>query len=272
MRRKKESKVESRTREKEFLSQSFLPYSLKGATLLIEVLVVVIVVISSIIVYNIANSFLEEGRSVQRYNLAREIMTSIDAVIRELATEAPGAMRTIRVEAIEGGELVVSGKSDAIIYSLLLPREIIQSGLRFQEGNLLIISGPYVNAYESDVDSDGTTDFVLENSAVLFAVKKLGSPGSHVSINTTSIITRMRNKQINVNVNTPLSLIAINDLMNSTFGTGHTEFTRSTTFAQSNSIRVVMNTTSANISYIAEFSLSGSSDFVELEIKQINRY
>lgn len=244
----------------------------KGLSLVMEVLIVVIVIVSSIIVYNVANSILEEGRSVQRYNLAREILTGIDTVIREISSEAPGSMRVIRVEAIEGAEFVVSGKSDTIRYSLLLPREIFKAGLRFQEGNLLIISGPSVNSYESDIDGDGTTDLVLENRAVLFAIKKLGSPGSPATINTTNMITQMRMKTVNVNVTSPISLIALNDQQNTTYGSGWTEFTRNESYILSNSIRVVVNATAANVTYIAEFTLAGANDFVELEVKQITRY
>lgn len=237
-----------------------------------EAVIVVIVVISGTIVVNIANSFMEEGRSKERFDLARDVLTSADSVIRELSTEAPGAIRVLKVEGIEGGELVVSGKSNTIKYTLLLPRQVFQEGLRFQEGNLLIVSGPNVEAYEADIDGDGNTDLVLENRAVLFAVKKLGSPGSHVAINTTNVIVQMREKRTAVNVTTPLSLIAINELANTTAGTGWTEFTRNESFLQSNSIRVVMNNTDARISYIAEFSLNGASDFVELEVKQITSY
>lgn len=129
-----------------------------------------------------------------------------------------------------------------------------------------------MESYESDIDGDGSNDLVLENRAVLFAMRKNGTPGSPVAINTTNLIVQMRTKTIPLNVTAPVSLIAINDLHNSTYGTGWTEFTRNESFLPSNSIRVVLNSTAANISYIAEFTLSGASDFIELQVKSINKY
>ncbi|MBI4018098.1 MAG: hypothetical protein HY368_00645 [Candidatus Aenigmarchaeota archaeon] len=244
-------------------------FSLKGLTITLEVIIAVIIVTSAVIVLSAANSVLEEGKSAQRFNLARQLLTTADAVVREMSSEAPGSMRVLKLDSIEGGELVVSGKSDTIKYQLLLPRQIFQEGMRFKEGNLLILSGPHVEAYEADIDGDGSDDLVLENRAVLFAMRKNGTPGSPVAINTTKLIVQMREKRLPMNVTNPISLIAVNDLHNSTYGTGWTEFTRNESFLPSNSIRVVMNTTEANISYIAEFTLTGAGDFVEMQVKNI---
>ena len=243
----------------------------KGLSLVIEAIIVLIIITSGVIIVNIANSMIEEGKSRERFDLAREGLTSIDSVIRELGTEAPGAMRVVRVEGIEGSQFVVSGKTDTIRYTLLLPKLIFQEGYTYQEGNLLILSGPNVHSYEQDVDGDGSNDLVMENNAVLFAMKKLGTPGSHATINTTNLIVQMREKRTAVNV-TPISLIAINDQHNSTYGTGWIEFARNESYLTTNSIRVVMNNTAAGISYIAEFSLAGANDFVEMQVKQITRY
>ena len=106
---------------------------------------------------------------------------------------------------------------------------------------------------------------VLENDAVLFAVKKLGNATSWATVNTTNIIPLIRNKRSNVNV-TPISGIFIGDIANTSYGNGYSELTRAGT-VQESSIHVLVN--SSSFRYDALFTLRSAQDFVELEVKNI---
>ena len=236
------------------------------SSLLSATIAVSIVIASSLIVLNAISPTLEEGKMLQSFNNAKQVMGTIDTTMNELIFEATGSKRSIDL-TIDQGELIVSGKEDSIKLRLK-DMELIEPGTRVEEGRIVISSGPAINAYEADVDNDGNTDLVLENDAVLFAVKKYGSPSSPEFINTSGMISLMRNKDLGVDI-VPKSGIFIDEKTNSSYGYGYTELTQEGRDLPSSGIRLLMNS-EANITYEALFTLGAGNDFVELEIKHIS--
>lgn len=237
------------------------------ADMVSSAVVVIIIVASSILVLNAINPIVDESRDFQKFNEARETLNKIDTAISDLLFEAPGARRSIDID-VKDGRLSVSGGDDSI--KLRIDNvDIFSSGLRTEEGNILITSGPSMRAYESDIDSDGNTDLVMENGLVLFAIRKIGSPSSYATVNTTTMITMLKNKRLNVNVSHPLSGIFINDLATTAYGTGYSELTKLGEGLESSSIHVFVNATAANVTYDATFSLSTSMDFIDLQVSHV---
>lgn len=238
---------------------------MKGA-IIESVIAVAIIVTSSIIVINMITPAIEESKTYQYVNKAKETMSFLDSVIRELAVEAPGARRTINLVS-DFGTFAVTGKDDSLKFTIEGGPAILDPGTSVKEGNLLVTSGPTMSAYESDVNSDGVTDLVLENDAVLLAIRKIGSPTNITSINTTSIFTMIRNKKQNVNI-TPITYIYMDDNLNNAVGDGFTELTVLGSNLLSGGIRVYVNS-SGTKEYDAIFTLSSAQDFIELEIRNI---
>lgn len=234
---------------------------LKG-TLVSSVVAIAIIVTSSVIVINMITPLLEEGKTYQNLDKAKEMMTVIDSVVRELSQESVGAKRSVDVIS-DFGTFHVAGKEDKLQFKLK-SMKLLEPGV-ISEGNLLISTGPTMKAYEQDIDSDGTTDLILENDAVLFAVKKLGTSSSWVSINVTGVITQINNKQVNVNITKPNAYIFI-DESDVSVGNGYSEFTKSGSYLTSAGIKLLINSTSR---YEAVFILGAGNDFVELEVKYI---
>lgn len=232
-----------------------------------SVVVVTIIVASSILVLNVVNPVIEEGRDFQKFNEVKKTMHEIDAAISDVLFEAPGARRILDVN-IKDAKLVVSDGDDKLKIRIDNV-DIFSSGVRTQEGNIEISSGPAMKAYEKDIDDDGNTDLVLENGLVIFAIKKLGSPSNHVTVNTTSFVTLMRNKRLNLNVSTPKSGIFINDKETTSYGIGYTELTKLGETSDSSSIHVYINATAANVTYDATFTLATSLDFVTLQVSHV---
>ena len=229
------------------------------------VIVVAIVISSTILVINTINPFIQESKNFQSFNEAKATLEKVNTAINDVFLEAPGSRRTLDLN-IREGDIIVSGEEDKI--KIILPGNLFEPGISTQQGNVFVTSGgTTMKAYESDINSDGATDLVLENDAVIFAVKKIGNASSFVSINTTNIIPLIRNKRSNVNI-TPISGIFIGDALNTSYGNGFTELTRSGSTLQSSSIRVTVNSTSGTM-YEALFTLRSAQDFVELEIKNI---
>lgn len=233
----------------------------RGFSLVSEVIVAAIVVTSSVIIINIATPILDEGKEYQRLAVAKDVLSTIDIVVYELAGEASGAKRVINVGPLSD-PLIFSGKEDRISIKLPLNVEVVQPGTKVQEGNLVIFSG---NTMRTE---DNGTDLILENDVLLFSVKKLGTPSSHVWLNTTQLITMIRNKALDINVS-PQSQIMIDEKLNSSFGAGFTELTQTGGGLSSAGIRLVMNQTNASIKYEALFTLGGSDDFLEMEVKNV---
>ncbi|MEM7819682.1 MAG: hypothetical protein QXD48_02530 [Candidatus Aenigmatarchaeota archaeon] len=227
-------------------------------------IVVGIIVISTILVLNIINPILEEARMAQVYTESLNTMKFIDSQIRSIIFEAPGTRRTLDLNLREGSFTVVGGEDEIKI--TLEDVKFFSPG-KTKEGNIVVKSGAWMDASEIDIDNDGTMDLVLENNAVLFAVKKLGSQSNHVFINTTNFITMIRNKRADVNI-TPLTAIYIDDQLNTSYGYGYTELTRIGKNIPSSGIRLWLNS-SGNITYETLFTLDTISDFVTLEIRHI---
>ena len=234
--------------------------------LISEILMLVVVVSSTIIVINSAGPILEESKTSQAVNDARQILKTVNRVIDQLGFESAGAKRAISIDLREG-RFIFSGKDDRIKIRLD-NTGLLKPSTKVEDEEIIFQGGGALDIYEADILEDGQEDFVLENSAVLFAIKKLGNYTDPAFINTTEIITQIRNKIYDVNT-TPRSGIFINDIEKSSYGYGYTEISLPIN-QQTGSIVMHMNST-ANITYDAIFTLAASSDFLEVEVKHIKR-
>ena len=226
------------------------------------ILAVVIILGSTILVLNTVNPFVEESKGFQSFNEARQTLETIDAVINQLLVEGPGSRRSLDV-SVRDGRMIVSSQESKI--KIRLDDINALSGFS-SSGNIQVTGGTPMKAYESDID--GVPSLVLENSAIVFAVKKLGSSTNMVSVNTTNFITLMRNKALNLNV-TPKSGIFINDKDASSYGTGYTALTQQGENLASGGIFVFVNSTGGNVSYEATFTLGSGNDFLETQVKNV---
>lgn len=229
---------------------------------------VIIVVGSTVLVLNTVNPFVEESKDYQTLNEAQRTLQLIDSVVSQLFVEAPGARRAVDLN-IRDGKLIIAGDEDKIKIRLE-KLNLFRPGLTQQSGKILITSGgTQMKAYESDIDGDGNTDYVLENGVMLFAVRKIGSKTSHASINTSTMIVMMLNKNLSLNVSYPRSGIFIDDKETSSYGNGYTEITQAGENLVSSSIYTFVNATAANITYGATFSMRAGQDFVELAVAHV---
>ncbi len=226
------------------------------------VVAIAIVVTSTAMVMSTISDVVKQGEDAGKFNRAKQLMSDVDMVVRELMYESTGAQRIVKLDA-KDGQFIVSEKEDKIKYQLEPDIRIYQPGTRFKEGNLVITSGPFLEAYEADINSDNITDLVVENDAMLFAIKKTGNSTNYAELNTSGMITLMRNKKLGIDI-VPKSGILIDGT--SDYGNGYTELIRTGDALLSSGIRVVMNST---YGYEAIFTAGAGSDFVELEVRHI---
>lgn len=221
--------------------------------LLSAALTAMIVVTASFIVLDAANFIMEKNKSSMLYGNAKHVMGIIDAEIKELFFEADGARRSINME-VEGKFMMDNGRIKYKIYDFSKG-----SGTRSEEDGMLIVSGPVMSAYEKDINNDGETDLVLENDNVLFSIRKING-----TIDTSNMITLIRNRETNTDI-VPRSTIRIDDMADSSHGSGYSELTYKGYDITDSSIRVHVES-DAGIDYTALFTLGAGNDFVSMEV------
>ena len=234
--------------------------------LMVYVITVLIILASAIFVVSRVNVFMEKSKKLTSIDEAKQMLTSLDAVIKELVFEAPGAKRSFEA-AMREGTLTVSGKKDEIQYRIASKYAIMEPGTRAKEGPLLITSGPCVSASEKDIDNDGDTDLVIENDIMAFAVAKIGSPSSPAPINTSKLVTYIENKDLGVTINVTDSTIVISNISSTSYGTGYTELVETGTCIDEAAIKVFVNST--KLHYEVLFTLGRGMDFVDMRVKNV---
>ncbi|GEM_PF-5291804 len=226
---------------------------------------IAIVIGSSMIVLSTLAPFVEEGKSTQAFEEAKNTLSQVDQAMQQLLVESTGARRQIDLN-IREGKLIVSGDEERIKIRLE-GFTVLQPGATVQEGNIQIQGGGAVEATEEDADGNGTADFVLRNKALTFAIAKIGNSTNWATINTSTMITQIYNNRTSTNI-VPGSGISINDWGNTSAGTGYTALSNLGRNIEAGSILVFVNST-ANVTYEALFTLAAGTDFITLEVKKI---
>ena len=235
--------------------------SCRGISPLLSTIAVIgIILISSVIITSVITPVMKQGGDSQKYNEAKQKMSSLDTLVNELYYEAPGATRVVKMN-VDEGKFMISGDENKLKY--VLDARLFEPVTRFKEGNLIISSGPFVKAYEGDPDGNGIMDLVLENDDVLFAVRKYGNLTNYTYIDTSSLVSLVRNKKLNVDIR-PRTAIYVNETNN--IGNGYTMLTAQGSELTSAGIRLFMN---ATIDYEAIFTLNAGADFVQLSIRPL---
>jgi type II secretory pathway pseudopilin PulG len=237
----------------------------KGMTMISYVIIIIVVVIATILFLTVINPMIEQGKEMQAYNEAVQILNTINKEVREVMFEPPGTKRVLNLD-IREGSLDVSGKENKI--KLKLENVKYLSPGKAQEGNIVVRAGAWMDATETDIDGDNNTELVLQNDAVIFATKKLGSPSSHVAVNTTNFIKLIRNIRSDVNITNPRTAIYINDDPATSTGTGYIELTREGVNIPSSGIKLWLNSTAGNV-YEVVFTVGAETDYIEMSIRII---
>jgi hypothetical protein len=250
-------------------SQKNYSPSLRGMSPLISsVILVAVVLTSTFIVISQLMPSMKSMRDSGAIDSGKQALNSFDKTIQELLYEAPGSKRTL-VFKTDGGNFRVSGNEDLLRFSVSMDYKNAEPGSITKEGRMIITYGPPIKAYESDIDSDGQADLVIENDALLFAVRKLNNRTNQGFINLTNstkpFITAMKNKRLGINI-TPVLGIYINDIDSTSYGQGYTELVEGGNYLEEGAIRLYLNS-SAGLVYEAFFRLLPGADFIQAEVK-----
>ncbi len=240
---------------------SWVVIFMKG--MMTAVIGIAVVVAATIIIVGVTEPVIEKSQATQRYIDAKQLMHTLNDLIKELSLEADGSKRVI-TEVVEG-DIIVEGSANRL--RMKIPSDVkFLDSTSIKDGDLTIVSGPYIRAYESDIDKDGSTDLVMENDALLFAVKKIGNSSNFTQIDTSSIVSLMKNKRSGVSA-VPVTRITINERRSTSSGNGFTELLDKGDFLNTGSIKVTVNSTDAL--YESIFTLEADRDFIEFKVVKV---
>jgi len=237
----------------------------KGITPLISTIFVILLTIVAIaIVLSVGLPAIERGKEAAVLNEAMQNMKAIGSMIKDVASEGVGSLRSLQIK-VTGGEYKVNAKANSIDFTYTTKSGIVQPGSFIKEGDIILSAGANAKASEYDLDNDGSADLVLENEIFKIGILKNGTRAAQVAMNTSSLIRRISFKETNANVTPSDSSIILDDYSESSYGTGYSEFVKSGERLAKAEAVVHMNTSYAV--YDILYTLQSGADFVIVKIQ-----
>lgn len=237
------------------------------STLVSYVMIAAISVIAISVVLSIGLPAIDRAKEAALISEAKNIMQNIDTNARQVLFEGSGAQRVFSISST-GGDYFAEKSTDSIRFKLNSISGVIDPGTRRMEGNLLITAGTDVKASEYDANSDGASELVLENSRILFAVKKLGNSSNYVAVNNSQIVKLIQLKENSLNITPADSSTIIDNSLLSVNGTGYTQLTQTGDLLREASIKAYIQSGSG-ANYEIWYTLRSNADFVLEEVRNV---
>lgn len=228
------------------------------------VLVALLVVVTSIIVVNQINKSRDDSADYLKIEETKNTLQELDSIITDLSFEAPGSKRKVSLDLPEG-RYYISGDKDTLEVKTETQTQVIESGVKFKQGSVTIQSGPSMDATETDYDTDGENEYIIENDYVAFAVKKIGSSDQSEPLNMSNVIEYIENKELQVSI-TPETKLMIDHSEQSYYGTGYTKIVDN-----GPTKGILIHIDSSYAEYDAIFTLGSFDDYLTVEVKNIQR-
>jgi len=233
---------------------------LKGVSPLIGTVIVVLITVGAVsLVLTIGKPVIERSREYGIISEALQNMQTFDTLIREVASEGVGALRTVQLK-VSGGEYKINQQTNSIDFTFAALYPPYSPGTVIKEGNLLISSEANAKAYETE------NELILENEVLKISIQKVGNETNHQPINTSANIRSITFKNNNATIYPEDSSVIINDLPSSSYGTGYSKLVKiGDNLPQAEAIVYVNSTL---ISYEILYSLPSGADFIIVKIQK----
>ncbi len=221
------------------------------------VLFIAIVNIAVIIVTQTGMPAIEKMQDAAAIDQAKDTLTTLDKVIREVAAEGKSSTRVVPIQ-LKKGTLTVDNESDKIYYMIETEAEVISPRTKVNIGNLYFASNANV------IVKDNGTHFIMENEHEKIAFHKLGNTTSFVSINASTVMDYMYLKDTGTYLPASLSVIVDNDPLQEA-GNGYTRAETIGTGLMRG--RIIAHVNQSVSDYDIYFTLEGGADFMQVEVR-----
>jgi hypothetical protein len=237
---------------------------LKGISPLISFALTIAIIVTSVTtVWLASRPVLAKSEDAAIIAESKNVMKVIDDAIKDVLYERKGSSRLVSI-TITGGSYRVNPTDDSFDFELETSDLFVEGTAQQKTGNLYVAGAREVTA--SQGIAGGVDSLILENGHTLLAIRKVNAT---TAINTTHLITRLRQKDLDKNVTPLASNFTINSLTNSANGTGFTEFVDNGTKMGRGQIRARINSDSG-INYTLTFTLPSNADYFIVEVSNVS--
>lgn len=210
------------------------------------------------IVLNIGNTVIDNTKSYSQLNDNKIMINQIDSIIKVVSDEGLGSLREINTVFPE--QIEIMNKSRFVQSRVRIFSDLFEYGSRTLKGNINFIGGYDANCYESDINNDGSTDYVMENSFIKVGLQKVNG-----AIDTKNNIISITNKVQNDTIFPVNSSIFIDDNASTSVGTGYSEIDLGL-----KPICIAHFYVSSGTTYDIYYKLYSFADFIVVEVKNIS--
>ncbi|MBI5872042.1 LamG domain-containing protein, partial [archaeon] len=145
---------------------------MKGFSLITFVIVTALSVTGIALTLTFLLPEIDRAKASGVINDALQQLDIVDSIVREVATEGTGSQRTYNLR-VRDGTYQVKNDTGSFEFEYTTQYSPLDQGVTAKRGNVLLsttVTG--AKAYESDEDSDGFSELVLENEALKATLKK----------------------------------------------------------------------------------------------------
>jgi len=241
------------------LKRNLKRVNMGSAPIISIVFIILITIVSITLVLYVAIPAINRAKEAAVLNEAMQNMRVLDNLIREVASEGVGSLRSMQLK-VSGGTYTVNKDANAVDFDFDMTSGLIQPGTFVKDGNLLIMAGVNAEAKEQDFDGDGNTDLVLENEIMRVVLKKVGTASSWAAINTKEMVKMLNMKSSAANITIADSSVLMDGYLETSYGTGYSELVKSGDHLARAEARVHVN--ASIVEYDVIYSLQSGADFV----------
>ncbi len=227
------------------------------------VLVILVSVVSITIVLTVALPLIDKFNDASYINAAQTNMGIIDNLIREVASEGFGIVKSALISS-SAGVYRTNEESESFEYDLDLKSDILRKGTFMKEGNLVTIIAGTASA------SQNTTHLKIENEILEVVFDRNGNRTSFDGVNTSSIVRTMRLKDSSTTLVPTDTSVIIEGYRNSSWGLGYSELVEEGISLQRAEVRAHLRSNLTNHEYDVFYTLSGSSDFLSINVRNVS--
>ncbi len=234
---------------------------MKAVSVLISAAILTAIIVSAIaIVISIGLPAIDRSQEALLLSEAKNVLTTMDDAIRNVLIEGRGSSRVVPV-AVSGGEYFVRSDAEDIFFRMTKRSSIAERGIYKKEGNFFISTGADVKAYDN-----GTT-YVMENPRILVSINKTGSSTSYSEMNTSNLISKIRIKDLAIEMTPVNSTVYINNATGTYLGVGYTQLLSYGSNLRDATVKAYIESPDR---YEIHYTLRSNADFLLVEVKDAN--
>ena len=231
-------------------------------------IVILITVLAVGVVILVAMPTINRAKEAALLNEAKQNMHLIDDMIREVASEGLGSLRSLTFKSSDG-QYKVNAPINSMDFTYSVKYGTVQPGTFIQDGNLMISAGANARAsvYNLSTPADGTSQIVLENENIRVALHYNSSANASYpeTINTSKIVQFFNFISTKINVTPSDSMVTVDDFPDTAVGSGYSRILRTGDHLSTADAIVVVNSTRAY--YEILYTLPSGADFLIVKIQ-----